>query len=82
MKPRKILHLTDSLYAGSSSASAQSSLGFSWDNLQSNFGPAKQRIKGEHDKIVKNLEKKSIHSAELKKEQIAPDIHYMLLSTI
>ena len=37
VKPRNILHFTDSLYLGSSSASSQSSPGFSCDNLQSNY---------------------------------------------
>jgi hypothetical protein len=43
VKPRNILHLTDSLYFGSSSASSQSSVGFSWDNLQSTFIAAKHK---------------------------------------
>ena len=43
VKPRNILHFTDSLYLGSSSASSQSSPGFSCDNLQSNYSVVKHR---------------------------------------
>jgi hypothetical protein len=57
VKPRNILHFTDSLYFGSSSASSQSSLSFSCDNLQSNFSSAKHNKYQNLAKIVDNLTK-------------------------
>lgn len=60
VNPRNILHFTDSLYVGSSSASSQSSRGFSWDSLQSSFSAFKNRIERVREyqnilKVLKNI---------------------------
>jgi hypothetical protein len=89
VKPRNILHLTDSLYFGSSSASSQSSVGFSWDNLQSNFIAAKHKEgrvskkRNECSKISRNFGKEQVSEACMVMTadrhpfmQIAPSLFY------
>ena len=64
VKPRNILHFTDSLYLGSSSASSQSSPGFSCDNLQSNYS-----VSSTGEKVSNNQNLTNDDSSELDKTE-------------